>query len=123
MESTESKMKRLTTIAKEAAELAHRFDLPILEFQKSLENIDFSDFDLILLADENNMTKTINQAIPDFDSQMKIALIIGPEGGFSNFERDTLVDRNAISVSLGNNIIPTEAASLYALGYLSLKNS
>ena len=85
--------------------------------------IDFEVFDLILLADENNKTKTLDQVVPKTINDLKIALIIGPEGGITDAEREMLKNRNAVSISLGNNIIPTEAASLYALSYLSINKS
>ncbi|MBN2300528.1 MAG: 16S rRNA (uracil(1498)-N(3))-methyltransferase [Acholeplasmataceae bacterium] len=123
LENTENKIKRLSLIAKEAAELAHRFDIPQLMFEKSLKNIDYSSYDLILLADENNKTKTIDQVIINPISNQKILLIIGPEGGIDESERSMLLAKKAVSISLGQNIIPTEAACLYALSYLSVKKT
>ncbi|PKK96963.1 MAG: hypothetical protein CVV58_03650 [Tenericutes bacterium HGW-Tenericutes-3] len=123
LENTDNKLKRLQLIAKEAAELAHRFDVPEIEFEKSMNVIDFKQFDLILLADENNKTKTIDQVVPKAIENLKIALIIGPEGGITDNEREMLKNKNAISISLGDNIMPTEAASLYALSYLSIKKT
>ncbi|MBU1094680.1 MAG: 16S rRNA (uracil(1498)-N(3))-methyltransferase [Firmicutes bacterium] len=121
LENTDNKLKRLSMIAKEASELAHRFDVPKIFFEKSLNQIKFDSFDLILLADENNKTQMIDQVIPQSIKGMKIALIIGPEGGITVAEREMLQDKKAISISLGHNIIPTEAACLYALSYLSTK--
>jgi len=123
LENIDNKLIRLSTIAKEAAELAHRFDVPKIQFEKSLNHIRYEAFDLILLADENNKTLTINQAIPISIKNLKILLIIGPEGGITDSERELLVNHQAISISLGHNIIPTEAACLYALSYLSTKKT
>jgi len=123
LENTDNKLKRLSTIAKEAAELAHRFEVPEIRFEKSIHSIDFDKFDLILLADENNKTQMIDQAVPKAINDLKIALIIGPEGGITDAEREMLKNKNAVSISLGNNIIPTEAACLYALSYLSINKS
>ncbi len=123
LENTENKLKRLSLIAKEAAELAHRFDVPEILFEKSLNQVQYEDYDLILLADENNKTQMIDQVIPGSIKAIKIALIIGPEGGITDAERDVLQNKKAISISLGHNIIPTEAACLYALSYLSTKKS
>ena len=118
-----NKLKRMQLIAKEAAELAHRFDVPEISFQVSLKKIDWISFDVILLADENEKTKTLNEVLPTVFSDQKIALIIGPEGGIQDQERSYLESIGARFVSLGKNILPTELASLYALSYLSLKNS
>ncbi|MCF7930430.1 MAG: 16S rRNA (uracil(1498)-N(3))-methyltransferase [Acholeplasmataceae bacterium] len=123
LENIDNKLKRLSMIAKEAAELAHRFDVPKIQFEKSLNHIGFETFDLILLADENNKTLTIDQVLPKSIENIKILLIIGPEGGITDSERELLVNHQAISISLGHNIIPTEAACLYALSYISTKKT
>ena len=120
--NSENKKRRLNSIAKEAAELAHRFDVPKITFYKSLKEISFNDFDLILLADENEKTKTLIDAVKTTDLDKKIALIIGPEGGISDKERKFFNHLKAQFISLGVNILPTEIASIYALSYISIKN-
>ncbi len=121
--NTDSKLKRLKLIAKEAAELAHRFDVPNIEFLKNMKAIDFSNYDIILLADENEKTKTLNQIEKIENANNKIALIIGPEGGIDEDERIFLNKMNAQFISLGENIFPTEIASIYALSYFLIKKT
>ena len=45
----------------------------------------------------------------------RMAVIIGPEGGFSNKEADILKGIGAESVSLGKTILRTETAGIAAL--------
>jgi 16S rRNA (uracil1498-N3)-methyltransferase len=123
IENSDKKLSRLHIIAKEASELAHRFDVPSVLMINALKDIDFSVYDLILLADENHRTTTLKNVVPDDISKLRIAVIIGPEGGITDQEREFLLTQKAISVSLGLNILPTEIASLYMLSYLSVKNS
>lgn len=123
VESNPNKLNRLQTIAKEAAELAHRFDVPGIDMVAKFEKIDLKVFDVVILADENEKSTTLEKAVPMVSSNQKIAIIIGPEGGISEVERNRLLHQNVTSVTLGQNILPTEIASLYALSYLSLKNS
>ncbi len=123
LENIENKQKRLSLIAKEAAELAHRFDVPEIRFENKLKNIDYQAFDFILLADENNKSTTLDQLNLKDPNSKKIALVIGPEGGLDDSERQMFEDLHATSISLGKNILPTEAACLYALSYLSLQKS
>ncbi len=123
LDNEANKQKRLELIAKEAAELAHRFDVPSIHLLSSMKNVDWHDFDHVLLADENEKSMTLNEALPEVKSTMKIAVIIGPEGGITEQERDYFKSINAIAVSLGKNILPTELAALYALSYLSIKNT
>lgn len=119
--NTENKIKRLETIAKEAAELAHRFDVPQISFIKNLKLVNFDQYDMILIADENEKTKTLNDVIKSVDINKKYALIIGPEGGITDDERVFFKNLNASFISLGSNILPTEIASIYALTYFSLQ--
>lgn len=121
--NSDNKIRRLHLIAKEAAELAHRFDIPDISFFKSLKDIDFKAFDLILLADENEKTKMLKDVVKTTDLDKKIALIIGPEGGITDSERAFFNQKNAHIISLGDNILPTEIAAIYALSYISVKNT
>lgn len=123
LDNEANKQKRLELIAKEAAELAHRFDVPSIDLKVSLKTIIWQKYDHILLADENEKTMTLNEALPLVNPHMKIAIIIGPEGGITDQERDYFKTLAATSVSLGKNILPTELAALYALSYLSIKNA
>ncbi|RJX25276.1 MAG: 16S rRNA (uracil(1498)-N(3))-methyltransferase [Acholeplasma sp.] len=123
LDNEANKQKRLEMIAKEASELAHRFDVPEIILESSFKKIHWKDFDTILLADENEKTSTLDQVLPLVSSQMKIALVIGPEGGITDQEREYLSSVHALSVSLGKYILPTELAALYALSYLSIKNT
>ena len=45
----------------------------------------------------------------------RIALIVGPEGGFAPEEADMLIQRGAVSVSLGPRILRTETAGMAML--------
>ncbi len=119
--NTENKIKRLSTIAKEAAELAHRFDVPEIEFSKNLKSIDFKQYDILLVADENEKTTTLNDVVNHIDLEKKYAIIVGPEGGITDEERILFKKLGAHFISLGFNILPTEIASIYALTYFSLK--
>lgn len=118
-----NKLKRMNLIAKEAAELAHRFDIPDISFSKSIKSIDWSQYDIIVLADENEKTKTLPDALFDVKDINHIVVVIGPEGGITDQERNYFESIGAINVSLGKNILPTELASIYALTYFSLKKS
>ncbi len=123
LENTDHKISRLITIAKEAAELAHRTLIPMIHMAKSLDAINFDSYDLVLLADELEHQVDIPKAIQNLTRDSRIAIIIGPEGGISETERKSLKNRKVVPVSLGSNILPTEAACLYALTLLSNQNA
>ena len=48
----------------------------------------------------------------------RIAIVIGPEGGFSDAEIETLVQKGAQSVSLGKRILRTETAGMAMLAQI-----
>ncbi len=121
--NVDNKLKRLETIAKEAAELAHRSNVPNIEFIKTLKEIDMKDFKWILVADENEKTTHLTDVITKAHIKEKTALIIGPEGGITDQERNFFKDQKSHFISLGDNILPTEIAALYALSYFSIKNT
>lgn len=119
LENNEKKQARLQSIAKEAAELAHRFEVPTIEFVSALKQIDFDVFDIVLLADETHHQQHIQDFINAQEINKKLAILIGPEGGISPEERHFLQQKEAKTIALGSEILPTEAASLYLLSVLS----
>lgn len=122
LKNDDAKLTRYHKIAKEASELAHRQNIPQIEFKKDLKHINLTNFDHILLADEDEHTVLLNQLILDPQNE-KIAIIIGPEGGIDPEERMYLKSIGAQTISLGEFIMPTELASLYPLSYIYAKKS
>lgn len=118
LKNTDFKEERYFNIAKEAAELSHREMIPKIVTKASLKSIDWQQFDLIILADENE-----TNILKDFDKNeylnKKIAIIIGPEGGISENERNYFKTLNVLSVSLGNYIFPAEIAAISLLNSLN----
>ena len=54
-----------------------------------------------------------------FNDKKKICLLIGPEGDFSNQEKEFIYDNKFIKVSLGNTILRTETAIISVLSILN----
>ncbi len=120
LKNDENKLLRYQKIAKEAAELAHRQNIPSIEFKKSLKQIDYTLFDHVILAYEDEKKTYLNDLNINLEKE-KIAIIIGPEGGIDEEELTFLKTMNAQIISLGEFILPTELASLYALSYFYAK--
>lgn len=82
----------------------------------------FEDFDLVLFPYENEKGTTIKEvlrAATAADSRPKrIAVMIGPEGGFSDEEANAIVAAGGKSVSLGKTILRTETAGMTALAMI-----
>jgi len=63
---------------------------------------------------EQNLKKTLD----DFQGITDITLLIGPEGGFSNDEKNTAIQKGFISASLGPRILRTETAPITAISII-----
>lgn len=119
LENQSNKLQRLNLIAKEAAELSHLSYLPQIFMEKDLSKIDYTSYDLVLLADEQEEHHQLISIDIKPHLNQKIAVIIGPEGGISDRERKMLKEEKIQSISLGKKILPTEAACLYVLSHLA----
>ena len=119
----QSKLARWQAISESAGKQCKRTIIPQIPDVVSLNKaIDIcKDYDLIIVPyeDKNGMTTTL-ETLKLIKSDMKIALFIGPEGGFDQKEIDDLINCGAKIVSLGKRILRTETASLTALSMIML---
>jgi 16S rRNA (uracil1498-N3)-methyltransferase len=73
------------------------------------------NFDLVLLAYENEKENTFKselKKIKNTKENLKIAIIIGPEGGIDETEAQALEQAGAKVISLGKRILRTETVAL-----------
>lgn len=114
----DKKIERWQKISAEAVKQCKRGIVPeVCDAIKSKELPDaMNEYDLILFPYENETGRTIKDALRGLENKPKsVAIIIGPEGGFSDKEAETLKAANADCVSLGKTILRTETAGLAAL--------
>lgn len=107
------KQQRWQRIAAESVKQCRRGIIPeIKEAVRLPEAINaLAGFDLILFPYENETGRTIKDSLKSQERRPeKVALIIGPEGGFSQKEADMLAKAGADRVSLGKTILRTETA-------------
>lgn len=109
----EKKRERYQKVSEEAAKQSRRGIIPKILPAIRLAEADFSRFDTVLLAYEEERTVTLKQALSK--AGKNIALIIGPEGGFSEEEVRALQSKGAVSISLGPRILRTETAGPAAI--------
>ena len=77
------------------------------------------DYDLVLLAYENENKNTLKNEIQKIkNSNAKIAIIIGPEGGLEETEVEKLKQNGAKVVTLGNRILRTETVAMVVTSIL-----
>jgi len=103
-------------IVQHAAEQSGRTALPPLQEVESLQNWVSNQQGLKIFLDPYAET-TLMALKPE---TMKVALLTGPEGGFSHNERDLAKASGFIPVRLGARILRTETASLAALAAVQM---
>ena len=113
----EGKLARWNKIAQAAAKQSGRGILPEVKNVVSVEQAikTFDAYDLILVLYEENRGCSLKEILKNQDSLPKrVALWIGPEGGFESFEVKLLTEAGAISAGLGPRILRTETAGIIA---------
>ena len=107
------KKDRLIKISMSASKQSGRGIVPevkdLITFNEMLKYL--SDFDLVVFPYEEARDNTLKSIIKNFNGE-KIAVIIGPEGGFSPDEVKSLTDFGIVPVTLGNRILRTETAGI-----------
>ena len=114
--SLKSKGERWQKIANEAAGQCGRGRLPAV--LNTVELTDFAktiaDYDLVLFFYEVG-GEPLGETMWENDTAKKIAIITGPEGGFTAKEAELLSNAGAKTISLGKRILRAETAPLAAL--------
>ena len=112
------KIERYNTIGAEAAKQCQRGTLPTVLDPVEFDDIvkDLKTFDLVLFPYENESKTSMKDVLRNLEEKPKnVAIIIGPEGGFSNSEAEILRENGTSCVSLGKTILRTETAGIVAL--------
>lgn len=112
------KIERWQKVSDEAVKQCKRGIIPeILPEKKFKEALrDLTTYDLILFPYENEANRSIKDCLRTLDGKPHTAaIIIGPEGGFSDQEAKELEWIGAQSVTLGKTILRTETAGMAAL--------
>ncbi|MCB9987882.1 MAG: 16S rRNA (uracil(1498)-N(3))-methyltransferase [Rhodospirillales bacterium] len=115
------KTERITAQIQEAAEQSERLSLPRLHALRSLTETlsDWPTATPLLACIERTDTAPLAAALSKLDTK-NVALLIGPPGGFTEKEKSKLAStQNCTPVSLGNNVLRSETAALYALAVRS----
>lgn len=110
------RVDRWRRIALEASQQSRRDHLPVID-----ESVDFEDVLTIeaggrYACDEEPGAAPFLAAIPPARStEESVAILIGPEGGWTAGERELFLDRGWTAVSLGNQVLRAETAAMAAL--------
>ena len=119
------KTERLQKIAKGAAEQSKRLRIPTVSILNQLADLTamFKQYDQVLVAYEaaakDGEASAFARVLASLDSQQKILVIFGPEGGISPEEVSIFTDLGAVTIGLGPRIMRAETAPMYVLSAIS----
>lgn len=113
------KIKRWNTISEVAGKQCGRSIIPQIMYPVNIKNICemIPKYDIVLVAyeQEENNTLKIELKKLKLKEGLKIAVIIGPEGGLDIQEVELLKDNGAKVITLGKRILRTETVALNVL--------
>ena len=112
--------KNLELNAIEAAQQCERLDIPKIEKIINLDTIikQLPDDRAIIFCDESdtNLPSIYDELRSNLNNYSKWSVIIGPEGGFSNEERELIKkQKNVLRVTLGSRILRSDTAAIASL--------
>lgn len=73
--------------------------------------------DIVLFANERAGEEIDLSSLSDYQN---IGIIVGPEGGFSEKEKEEIISSGAKSITLGKRILRSETASIVLIGLVSV---
>ena len=116
------KQIRWQKIAEVAAKQSGRDIVPKVHEVKTIKNVCdlISDYDIVLVAYENEDKNSLKNELKALTKKdLKIAVVIGPEGGIEETEVQELKNAGAKIVSLGKRILRTETVAIVVAGIIN----
>ena len=108
--------ERLEKVIIEAAEQSNRINIPVIEQPQNLESFLKNDMDLIF-TDLNASNKKIDLKMITANPT---CVIIGPEGDFSELERQEILKFKGVQpIKINENILRSETAVISALSIIN----
>ncbi len=120
LKDEDKKIARWQAISESAAKQSKRCIIPKIEKSVNLSKLAemVKDYDLVIIAYEDENKITLKQLISESKQISKIAIIVGPEGGIDKEEIKVLKEKGAKVATLGKRILRTETAPLAILSML-----
>jgi 16S rRNA (uracil1498-N3)-methyltransferase len=110
---------RWERIVLEASQQARRVHLPVVLEATGFEQALETNAQNRILLDENASTPPILSVLPpqvrQVETKSHVALLVGPEGGWTDSERHQAIEKGWLSCSLGGTILRAETAALAGL--------
>ena len=112
------RVERWQRVSEEAAKQSRRGRIPIVSEPCKLHDLTFDGYDIVLAAYENERKVSVKTALLNAKLIQRVAIVIGPEGGFAEQEIELLQKKGAVCVSLGPRILRTETAGMAMLAQI-----
>ena len=111
--------ERWRKIARAAGQQSHRVRLPEVLPPLTLREAAREPSERRFYLEETPGCPLLLQAAIERKSEAGVAILVGPEGGWSDRERSLLVSANWAPVSLGSQILRAETAAIAAVAVLA----
>lgn len=100
-----AKVQKWQKVMQENFKQCERADFALIHEVSNLKDVlkSFKRENILIFA-EKYENKTLNNCLDDIDLKEKIAIVIGPEGGFSKSEFDYFIENNFKLITLGKMI-------------------
>ena len=109
--------ERLKKIVIEASEQSNRLNVPLVEDSQNLENfLNSNSMDLIFTDLNSNNKKIDNSKLSDKPT----CIIVGPEGDFSEAEREQILNFDGVqALKINDNILRSETAVISTISIVN----
>ena len=117
LEASRKRAARWERIAREASQQSRRTRIPAIAEAIRLEHALKAERDLRFFLDEAE-SRPLLKLLPDPRGERRIALLVGPEGGWTDAEREQAHAAGWQPASLGTTILRAETAATVAVALL-----
>ena len=110
-------INRLRKIVIEASEQSNRINIPLIEQTQKLESFLNSNVVDLIFTDLNSTNKKIDKSKL---TSKPICIIVGPEGDFSELEREKILTFKGVqAIKINDNILRSETAVISAISIIN----
>lgn len=117
--AAQKRVLRWRKIVREASEQSRRVRLPEVHAAMALSKVLTVDADFRYVLDEAAGATPIASAMPATrNADDRVAVLVGPEGGWTDRERAAIVEQRWLPVGIGTTILRTETAAIAGLAVI-----
>lgn len=124
LDARQKKSHKWNDIALKAARQSRRATIPRIHKYCSFDCAMgiAADYDLKLVVWENEKANNLKQIIQHSRNAKRIAIMVGPEGGFEEKEMEDAQREGFMPVSLGSRILRAETAAIITVGLIQYES-